>query len=307
MKALAYPFNASAGISHRRVGKASTFPQKIGKVNNDEISLKPHNDKNLVPYRPIVLTTNSTPSPNPSPWERGKIAFTLAEVLITLGIIGVVAALTLPVITEKVNEIIMVNKLKKVYSVLSQAMLYTAAADGDYSSLSLQDGSIQSIEQWYRKALKPQLHITKECINTAGCWAKGVKTLNGAEPYASRGDKGIGDDIIIFRTNDGYNVNIDAYTYSAEGRFGVKLKNTGNDYLGVFVDVNGDKKPNLIGKDIFMFIFSPDIGFVPAGRNATDEVVNANCSSADTSNMSGYYCFEKIVRNNWHIDKNFYN
>ena len=236
-----------------------------------------------------------------------KTAFTLAEVLITLGIIGVVAALTLPVITEKVNEIIMVNKLKKVYSVLSQAMLYTAAADGDYSSLSLQNGSIQSTEQWYRKALKPQLHITKECINTTGCWAKGVKTLNGAKPYASMGDKGIGDDIIVFRTNDGYNVSIDAYSYSAEGRFGVKLKNTGNDYLVVFADVNGDKKPNLVGKDIFMFIFSPDIGFVPAGRNETDEVVNANCSSADTSNQSGYYCFEKIVRNNWHIDKNFYN
>lgn len=51
-----------------------------------------------------------------------KIAFTLAEVLITLGIIGVVAALTVPTLVSKYKEKATVTKLKKVNSVLSQAM-----------------------------------------------------------------------------------------------------------------------------------------------------------------------------------------
>ena len=50
-----------------------------------------------------------------------KSAFTLAEVLITLGIIGVVAAMTLPVLTQKYQKMVLKNQYKKVYSTLSQA------------------------------------------------------------------------------------------------------------------------------------------------------------------------------------------
>lgn len=51
-----------------------------------------------------------------------KIGFTLAEVLITLGIIGIVAAMTIPTVIAKHKEKQNVSKLKKVYSTLSQAM-----------------------------------------------------------------------------------------------------------------------------------------------------------------------------------------
>ena len=50
-----------------------------------------------------------------------KKAFTLAEVLITLGVIGVVAAMTLPSLIQKHNEKVIVTQLKKVYSTFSQA------------------------------------------------------------------------------------------------------------------------------------------------------------------------------------------
>lgn len=48
-------------------------------------------------------------------------AFTLAEVLITLGIIGVVAALTIPTLMQKADEQATVSALKKTYSTLTQA------------------------------------------------------------------------------------------------------------------------------------------------------------------------------------------
>ena len=49
-----------------------------------------------------------------------KIAFTLAEVLITLGIIGVVASLTLPSVIQNYKKQVTVNQLKKAYSTLGQ-------------------------------------------------------------------------------------------------------------------------------------------------------------------------------------------
>lgn len=51
-----------------------------------------------------------------------KSAFTLAEVLITLGIIGVVAAMTIPTLLAKYQEKQTVTKLKQTYSILSQAI-----------------------------------------------------------------------------------------------------------------------------------------------------------------------------------------
>ena len=50
-----------------------------------------------------------------------RIAFTLAEVLITLGIVGVVAALTLPVLISKYKHKELETRFKKSYSLISQA------------------------------------------------------------------------------------------------------------------------------------------------------------------------------------------
>lgn len=224
-------------------------------------------------------------------------AFTLAEVLITLGIIGVVAAMTLPVITAKYRHIVAVNKLKKMYSVMSQAMLFTVQRDGDYSSLSVIGDNLENVESWYYDALKPYLKITQECFNKAGCWADtGTKLLNGGTPKYDSGNKGIGYGIVVFNTIDGYSVSVDTYRAS-DGEFW----GTGIDsgaFIVIYVDINGKKLPNVIGKDTFAFVFS-DRGFVPAGRNKSDEEINADCSK----NGQGYYCFEKIMRNGWKIEQ----
>lgn len=60
-----------------------------------------------------------------------KCAFTLAEVLITLGIIGVVAAMTLPALMGKYRENVTMTKLKKFYSTMAQAQLRSIADNGE--------------------------------------------------------------------------------------------------------------------------------------------------------------------------------
>lgn len=59
-----------------------------------------------------------------------KSAFTLAEVLITLGIIGVVSALTLPVLVQKYRNNVVETKLKKFYSEINQAIQLSEAEYG---------------------------------------------------------------------------------------------------------------------------------------------------------------------------------
>lgn len=59
-----------------------------------------------------------------------KKGFTLAEVLITLGIIGIVAAMTLPTVINDSTERETVAKVKKFYSVMNQALLMAISKHG---------------------------------------------------------------------------------------------------------------------------------------------------------------------------------
>lgn len=65
--------------------------------------------------------------------------FTLAEILITLGIIGIVAALTVPMFVERYREKVIVNKLKKFYSSYSQAFAMAVAENGTVDTWGLID------------------------------------------------------------------------------------------------------------------------------------------------------------------------
>ena len=194
--------------------------------------------------------------------------------------------MTMPSLIANYRSKVAVTQLKKMYSVMSQALLFTVQQDGDYSSLNeIQDNDSISIQTWYKTALKPYIKITNECFdNKPGCWTdERTKYLNG---NSLNYHNGIGTNIVVFNTIDGYSVNLDASTHNGSG------------VLKVYVDINGKKLPNTLGKDIDIFEFS-DKGFIPAGHDKSDEEINADCSK----NGNGYYCFEKIMRNGWEIDK----
>lgn len=68
------------------------------------------------------------------------VAFTLAEVLITLGIIGVVAAMTLPALVSKYQKQVTVNRLKRSYTTLSQMFNMARKDYGDPNEWSFSFG-----------------------------------------------------------------------------------------------------------------------------------------------------------------------
>ena len=88
-------------------------------------------NKNKTYITEIIFTLAKIFPVNPA--CSSKIAFTLAEVLITLGIIGVVAAMTLPVLTAKYQKTVTATQLKKSYSTILQAF---TMAQKDYGDIS---------------------------------------------------------------------------------------------------------------------------------------------------------------------------
>lgn len=83
-----------------------------------------------------------------------RYGFTLAEVLITLGIIGVVAAMTLPVLIGKWQKLVTVNKLKAAYSLISQAIEH---AESDYGSVK--DWTFGDADNFTNKYIRPYYEI----------------------------------------------------------------------------------------------------------------------------------------------------
>ena len=80
-----------------------------------------------------------------------KKAFTLAEVLITLGIIGIVAAMTMPQLLPKLEKIKTEAKLKKFYSVIGQSTNTILVENGGWSGLDYSLTASVFFDKYYSK------------------------------------------------------------------------------------------------------------------------------------------------------------
>ena len=85
-----------------------------------------------------------------------RVAFTLAEVLITLGIIAVVAALTLPTVVSNYKKQVTVSKLQKAYSTINNAFKQSEAANE--SSEFCDDPVVTGSQSYFEKYFKPYLN-----------------------------------------------------------------------------------------------------------------------------------------------------
>jgi len=223
--------------------------------------------------------------------------FTLAEVLITLGIIGIVAMLILPPLVQNYQEKETITQLKRIYSILSQASLAAVADNGDASSWVTTAASWNDVSTAFVDTLAPYLKIAKRCDFSAGggCFAQGVmyKRLNGNN-YAVFDD--FVDIRLKFRLEDGTSVAY--YPYSTrcttvEGT-GVALGSTCGEFM---IDLNGYKGPNIQGVDFFSIHLTKTGILVPEGV-PDDKTVFASASGCqDKSTAAGWACAGWILLN----------
>lgn len=217
----------------------------------------------------------------------GPKAFTLAETLITLVIIGIVAAMTIPVLVNSFNDKMYISALKKNYSVFSNAFKMASILDGNNIEYWQHiDGDVDILYNNYTY-IKKHLNIIRECKNIPGCWSvEKTKKPNGVAANSAN-EIGIGGKIVTFTLNDGTNVCLDYYNQEdTEILFGVSQNPLDNPLI-VWVDVNGDKKPNKMGKDVFSFVLTKR-GLVPSGIDND----SGNCKT------TGYDCRAKELINN---------
>ena len=155
-------------------------------------------------------------------------AFTLAEVLITLGIIGVVAALSIPTLMNNINDAQFKTAYKKAFSAASQALISAGGQDLLVSPTGYGD----NIHSENFTAFMSQFKVVKKCINTdnSQCWD-------------SSGEN--------FLVGPGYPVPYSPAFIDASG-FAWSMYYPG--LCLIFVDTNGFKKPNQWGKDRFVFV-----------------------------------------------------
>jgi prepilin-type N-terminal cleavage/methylation domain-containing protein len=99
--------------------------------------------------------------------------FTLSEILITLGIIGVVAALTLPAIIKHYQQQAVVGKVKKFYTEMNQVLQIAKSEHGDFSSWDKSNS-----ETFYLNYIKPYIKNVdikhKYLINVRNIFNNGV-------------------------------------------------------------------------------------------------------------------------------------
>ena len=242
-----------------------------------------------------------------------KRAFTLAEVLITLGIIGVVAALTLPTLIANYRNQVYATQLKKSVSMLEQGFKKVLADEGvdNLSDTSL-FSSIEGDEYGYLRDLSTD---------------DGKKFVEGMKKYfkiieAGKGDNHHYDDLTTVRNWDFGNCLITFADGSQIGscnfqKIASKSSNIATTFQGTFyIDVNGDKRPNVLGKDIFYFYLAGDGRLVPLyskefsdfhGMSGLYWRNGSGCGEpgkkiAKDSKVQGEGCAARIIENGWKID-----
>lgn len=189
------------------------------------------------------------------------IAFTLAEVLITLGIIGIVAAMTLPSLINKYTERETVTKVKKFYSVINQALLMAIKDNGYVDEWTYNNKGFDENDPVAEKSsealflyLRPYLKVSKICGVDAGCigdkYNQLNKTTNTAKYDTSRRYyKVLLNDGSAFWLRDNYNGLAQRNECNGTNDDG-SIKNM----CGMlWYDVNGKKQPNQFGVDVFVF------------------------------------------------------
>lgn len=156
--------------------------------------------------------------------------FTLAEVLITLGIIGVIAAITIPIIMNVFQDAQFMNAYKKAYSVLSQAFIQTLN-NNEFVAFTGTNSS-QGAEANFA-AIKQKFLVSKNCdvSHFSDCWNTNGETFRTETPTVS------------FIDNSGM-------------AWRLRALDSSTTTPAILVDTNGNKSPNQYGKDRFPFLFS---------------------------------------------------
>ena len=249
-----------------------------------------------------------------------KLGFTLAEVLITLGIVGVVAALTAPALVQNAGSAQIGPKLAKAVNTIEVATESCLVAEGASKVTAIASGTAPAdFGTSFGEKLSNYMKIS-EISNKSlkGKWEGSViKAYNGG---AYRSESGpfnnstfgagtFSSPAVKFMSKDGM-----IYSFYYTNRMLSKANNASatpsKQIIGtVAIDINGTAKPNTGGKDIFLFSWFNDGSLKPVGSTGwnpfapeiDDDNLHWTKACNDKKVTSGWACAGSIFENNLKI------
>ena len=214
--------------------------------------------------------------------------FTLAETLITLGIIGVVASMAIPSLIQKYKRHETTARLKKFYSTISQAIVRAEADLGmkvyEWDSVTMNSNNPGQAHNetlvYYNKYLAPYIKTLKV---EKGVYDKENNIDNKTKVYFP--------DSSSMEISSGYCINL-------------------------LYDINGDKKPNELGRDRFVFFIATAHSWQSEGReqelyknhsfNAGYlPLYNTKEKALEACKRGGQYCSAYLMYNNFEIPEEY--
>lgn len=225
------------------------------------------------------------------PRFKEKSGFTLAEVLITLGIIGIVAAMTLPGLIQNYQKRITVTRLESTYSLIKQAVRMSEAQNGEMSGWNFDelkaDGSDANklTQKFVKEYIEPYLKTVHkdEFTSSSAPYSYNYYTLNGVLVTSD------GHTHYSIALNNGVYLHFDA-NYGASSNIELRI------------DINGKQRPNTIGVDTFYMYIYPEVKLVGEGVDRT--ILRQKCSAVSNS-YDQHVCGALIQADGWEIKDDY--
>lgn len=244
------------------------------------------------------------------PNSQRQAAFTLAEVLITLGIIGVIAAMTVPALITKYQKEVTVNELKKSVSSLEQALTRAQVDYGDMTGWSYIQSGIESSsdlikierDKFVEVYIMQYMQIATDCgsDNVNKCSNYMITSLDKTS-YKMNITNGR-----IFITPNGTLYNIASDTIVQKDDKG-NSKYVSNGRLLITVDINGKSGPNIYGRDVFVLSVDSSakkLQMFGTGKSR-DDLKDGSEFSCNSRTAKRFYCGALIQQDGWQIKDDY--
>ena len=216
-------------------------------------------------------------------------AFTLAEVLITLGVIGVVAALTMPALISNHKKKVYVTQLKKSVNTLSNGFRQMLA-----------DENVDSLE--YTALLEPSQSGGKFTLNPS-VLSKYFNIVHQEDNFYSSSliYKALGSNNPAYGHQVASGCMPCSKITTADGAQLCIEQDIYGDNIIVLIDVNGHNRlPNTVGLDVFAADFNLNGMLEVYGGSLSHTHTHAACFGL-SGYTSGTACLDIVIKHNWEI------
>lgn len=240
-----------------------------------------------------------------------RMAFTLSEILLAILIIGVVASFTIPVLSGYFEQQKFLSGLKKAYTQFNQALISTTDNAGCSSNLVCTElFDTDTTSKTLGDEIIKYFKVLKNCeMDVLGCFSESVSNSYDGS---------------LARTNDYSETSGGFYRFiSADGTAFI-LKNNHNNCSSsmstgvtknmtqvcgeLYIDVNGLKPPNNMGKDIFHFYITNGNGPLLYPSGGVDDQENGHWKNGNEAqhcypgDPDGNYCAARIIEEGWQMN-----